>query len=461
MKVLGHFNVFLPMLVSPDVVELKRTRRKSVYERIVGVFCLAGFTMSILRAASPTPVFYKDVLPVLQDHCQTCHRAGEIGPMPLITYKEVRPYAAAIREALLTRKMPPWGAQSHTLKFSNDPSLTDHDRQTIVDWVAAKAPEGNPADTPAARVFTNDWNIGNPDMIFKMPTAIKVPDRGVIEYTYIVMPMNFTKDKWVQLAEIRPSARQVVHHVIAYIRYPGSPWLREAKPGVPYVPSKPFDQTNQPKGWGKFLVGYVPGGVPVQLASNQGKKIPAGSDLVFEIHYTTNGKEAIDQTELGITFAKEPPTERVMTITASNGDFVIPPGNADYPVKADRPFYGDAKIVSFSPHMHVRGKSMRYELVSADGNRIALVDVPHYDFHWQQAYYPSQPVTVHAGSKIECFATFDNSPNNPWNPDPNKEVRWGDQSFEEMMIGFMEIAIPASVDPRDVLVDPKELSAQK
>jgi hypothetical protein len=425
------------------------------------ILLLLPFYAPLLRAADTSPVFYKDVLPVLQDHCQSCHRAGEIGPMPLMTYKDVRPYAAAIRQALLTRKMPPWGAQSKTVQFANDPSLNDHDRQTVIDWAAAKAPEGNPADAPPQRVFSEGWNIGKPDMVFQMPTAYKVPAEGTIEYTYVVMPLNFTEDKWVQLAEVRPSARQVVHHVVARIRSPDSPWLREAKPGIPYVPDVPFDQTKPPKGWGKFLADYVPGGVPIQLALNQGKKISAGSDLVFEIHYTPNGKEVMDQTELGISFAKQVPEEQVLTVGVLNGDFVIPPGNPNYPVKANISFYGEARILSFSPHMHLRGKSMRYELVSPGGVRNTLVDVPQYDFHWQQAYNASSPIAVHSGTKIECFATYDNSPNNPWNPNPNKEVRWGDQSWEEMMIGFMEIAVPINVNPRDVLVDPKELARQK
>jgi hypothetical protein len=424
-------------------------------------FFLLPLTALLLHAADTAPTFYKDVLPVLQDHCQSCHRAGEIGPMPLMTYKQARPYAAAIREAIETRKMPPWGAEHGNIKFANDPSLSDRERQTILDWVAAKAPEGNPADAPTAKVFPEGWNIGKPDLVFEMPQAYNVPATGTVEYTYIVMPMRFTEDKWVQAAEVRPTARQVVHHVIAYIRAPGSPWLADAKPGIPYTPTEPFDQLNQPKGWGQFLVGYAPGGTPKQLEPNQGKLIKAGSDLVFEVHYTPNGKELADQTKLGIVFAKEKPTERVLTIGASNGDFVIPPGNPKYPVNADEPFYGDAKIVSFQPHMHVRGKSMRYELVAADGTRTTLLDVPSYDFHWQQTYTPANPVAVHDGSKIECFATYDNSPENPWNPDPKKEVRWGDQSFEEMMIGFMEIAIPVDVKPMNILVDPKDRPQEK
>ncbi len=381
--------------------------------------------------------------------------------MPLLTYEQVRPYAAAIREAVKTRKMPPFGAQSASLKFKNDLSLSDHDRQMIADWVAAKAPPGDAADAPAAKTFTEGWNIGKPDQVIEMPQAYRVPDSGTVEYTYVVVPQKFAEDRWVQAAEIRPSAKQVVHHVIAYVRAPGSPWLADAKPGIPYVPSKPFDQLNHPKGWGQFLVAYVPGVTPTQLAPNQGKLIRAGSDLVFEIHYTPNGKEVMDQTKVGLTYAKTEPEERVITIGAADGDFVIPPGNPNYPVKAEEPFYGDAKIISFSPHMHVRGKSMRYELVTADGQRTPIVDVPKYDFHWQQTYTPVNPVMVHAGSRIECFATYDNSANNPYNPDPTKAVRWGDQSWEEMMIGFMEIAIPVKVDPVTVLVDPKELAERK
>jgi hypothetical protein len=424
-------------------------------------FLLAPLVCSFLRAEPAVPEFYKDVLPILQERCQSCHRAGEIGPMPLTTYKEVRPYAAAIRQALQTHKMPPWGAESATLKFSNDPSLTDRERRTVLDWIANKAPEGNAAYAPAPKVFADGWNIGKPDLVFEMPQPYKVPKTGTVEYTYVVVPLHFAEDQWVQAAEIRPSARQVVHHVIAYIRAPGSPWLADAKPGIPYTPTKPFDQLNQPKGWGDFLVGYAPGAVPLRLAPDQGKQIEAGSDLVFEIHYTTNGKEAVDQTRLGISLAKSSPREKVLTIVAINGDFVIPPGNPNYPVNADRPFYGDAKVIAFWPHMHVRGKSMRFELIDPDGSRTELLNVPRYDFHWQQSYTPAQPVLLHAGSKIQCFATYDNSPNNPWNPNPNAEVRWGDQSWEEMMIGFMEIALPTDIDPEKVLVDPKELAKRK
>jgi hypothetical protein len=289
-----------------------------------------------------------------------------------------------------------------------------------------------------------------------MPKPFPIPAKGTIEYTYYVVPMHFKEDRWVQAAEIRPGNRALVHHVIAYLRASDSEWLKEAKPGEPYVPKEPFDQLNPPKGWGEFLVGYAPGYREEHLAPGQAKLVRAGSDLVLEVHYTANGTAATDLTRVGLVFAKEPPKERVMTIGATDGDFIIPPGAANHPVSSDLTFYGDAKIVAYAPHMHVRGKSFRYELVRANGHREVLLNLPRYEFQWQHHYVPAEPLQVHDGTKIECFATYDNSANNPWNPDATKEVRWGDQSWEEMMIGFMEIAFDAKTSPENILVSPKD-----
>ena len=411
-----------------------------------------------LQAAQPGPVFYKDVLPVLQNHCQTCHRPGEAAPMSLITYKDVRPYAAAIRESVQLRKMPPWGADPAHGKFANDPSLSDKERQVLIDWAAAKAPEGDPKDAPKPLEFTEGWNIGKPDAVFEMPKPYAIPAKGTIAYTYYVIPMHFDEDRWVQAAEIRPGNRALVHHVIGYVRSSKSEWLRDAKIGEPYVPAEPFDQRNHPKGWGQFLVGYAPGYRQLSYEPGQAKLIKAGSDLVFEVHYTANGTPGTDLTRLGIVFAKEPPRERVLTIGASEGDFVIPPGASSHPVHADFKFYGNAKILDMSPHMHVRGKSFRYEMVRADGSRETILNVPRYDFQWQHHYRPAEPIQIKDGTTIECFATYDNSLNNPWNPDPKKEVRWGDQSWEEMMIGFMEVAFDAKLSPEEIFVAPENRS---
>lgn len=420
----------------------------------------AGFSALALQAAQPAPTFYKDVLPVLQKNCQNCHRPGEAAPMSLLSYQEARPWASAIRQAVMTKRMPPWSADPAYGHFSNDRSLSAKDIQTLADWAAAKAPAGNPKDAPAPLHFVDGWNIGKPDMVVEMPKPYDIPAQGTIEYTYYVVPSGFTEDKWITAAEIRPGARALIHHVIVFVREPGSKWLADAKPGEPYVPPLVRDEKSgrehrQEGREGEFLVGYAPGLRPLVLEPGQAKLVKAGSDLVFQMHYTAKGTPAQDQTKVGFTFAKEPPVERVMTVAAANNEFVIPPGVSDYPVQSKLTFYGDAHIISYMPHMHVRGKSFRFDLVTPDGSRETLLNVPHYDFNWQHSYTAAEPLKVGSGTTIECFATFDNSPNNKYNPDPAKEVRWGDQTWDEMMIGFMDVAFDASKSPKDIFAKPK------
>ncbi len=365
--------------------------------------------------------------------------------MPLQTYPQVRPWAAAIREAVKLRKMPPWGAEPGHGRFSNDPSLTPAEKDTIAAWVEAKAPEGDPKDAPAPARFAEGWNIPEPELVVQMPQPYQVPASGTIEYTYFVVPTGFTADRWVQAAEVRPGNRAVVHHVIVYVREPGNPWLKAAPPGVAYVPA-----TRGDRGQGEYLAGYTPGKPAMQLAPGQAKLIKAGSDLVFQLHYTANGKPASDLTKVGLVFASQPPRERVLTVAAVNAGFVIPPGAGNYPVESTLAFTDDAHLVSMWPHMHLRGKSFRFELV-AQGRRQTLLNVPKFDFNWQLRYLPEEPLKLAPGSTIECFAAFDNSPNNPFNPDPRSAVRWGDQSWEEMMVGFMEIAFDARKSPAQVV----------
>lgn len=398
--------------------------------------------VAVLQAA---PTFHKDVLPILQNHCQSCHRPGEVAPMAFMTYQQVRPWAAAIQQAVSLRKMPPWGADAAHGKFSNDPSLTKAEKETLAAWVAAKAPEGDPKDAPQPKQFTDGWNIKTPELVLEMPNEYKVPATGTIEYTYIVMPTNFKEDRWVQSAEVRPGNRSVVHHVIVYVREPGSKYLSDAVPGVPYVPK------GGGGGAGEYLVGFTPGKPPMELVPGKAKLIKAGSDLIFQMHYTTNGKAAVDRTKVGFNFAKTPPKERVMTVAAVNGSFSIPAGADNHPVDAKLEFIGPAHLVTMWPHMHVRGKSMRFDLVDKTGQRQTLLDVPQYDFNWQMRYVPEESLNLDKGSVVECFAKFDNSPNNKNNPDPTKVVRWGDQSWEEMMIGFMEISFDAKLKVSDVI----------
>ena len=355
---------------------------------LFGISFFAILSMQALSAATPT--FYKDVLPILQSRCQGCHRPGEIGPMPLLTYSQARPFAAAIRETVRLKKMPPWGADPAHGRFANDPSLTPAEIATLSDWALAKAPEGDANDAPKPKTFTEGWNMPAPDQIFTMSKPYKVPAQGTIEYTYFVVPTGFTEDKWVDTAEVRPGNRAVVHHVIAYVREPGSEWLSEAKPGEAYVPQKVTQPTTSTRP-AEYFVGYTPGKPEMRLRPGQAKLIRAGSDLIFQIHYTANGKEAEDKTSVGIIFAKQRPAERVMTFPITNRSFELPPGASDHPVKSELTFKGDARVVTFWPHMHVRGKSFRFDSVTPEGTRTTALNVPKYDFNWQHRYVRRNP----------------------------------------------------------------------
>lgn len=399
------------------------------------------FLITAAQAATP-PTFYRDVQPLIQTHCQSCHRPGEIGPMPLENYKQVRPWANSIKESVLLKKMPPWFADPHFGKFANDRTLSPQEIETIRSWVDAGAPEGNPKDAKPAPKFLEGWNIPQPDVVLQMPEPFKVPASGKVDYQYIVLPTKFTEDKWVQMAETRPSDRSVVHHMVIFIRTPESKWLREAQPGVPFVPAETGNLRDIGGGGNEILTIYTPGMIPDVWKPNQGKLIKAGSDLILQTHYTPNGKASEDQTKIGLVFSKEQPTERIRSVSAANTQFTIPPGNPDYPVVGNLQFRNPARIVSFFPHMHLRGKDMEYKAIYPTGETATLLKVPHYDFNWQLAYKPAEEIEIPAGTKIQCIAHFDNSPNNPANPDPKAAVKFGEQSWDEMAIGFLDIAQP-------------------
>ncbi|HEX9224975.1 MAG TPA: cytochrome c [Candidatus Acidoferrales bacterium] len=416
-----------------------------------GIAALSGTTAT--RAPDAAPVtFYKDVLPILQNNCQSCHRAGEVAPMALLTYEQTRPWAAGIKTAVLTKKMPPWFADPRYGHFSNERRLTPEQIKTLVSWVDSGAAAGDPKDGPAPLKFVDGWNIGMPDKVIEMPNEFQVPEQGVIDYQYDVIPGDFKEDTWVTAAEIRPGNRAVVHHVIAYVRPPGSPWLKDAKPGVPFPLPKITGQARgdgarQGQGGAIFgaehLVGFAPGMQPL-LLDDSAKLVKAGSDIVLQLHYTTNGKSATDKTRIGLVFAKTPPKYRNVTLLAPNRNFVIPPNDDNYEVKSQVELQDTVTLVDLVPHMHFRGKDFLYKVVYPSGQTETLLFVPKYDFNWQLGYLLAQPLVLPKGTRIECTAHFDNSPNNPYNPDPTKEVRWGDQTWEEMMIGWFQV----TVDPK-------------
>ncbi len=401
--------------------------------------------------AEASVTFNKDVLPILQRDCQTCHRPGEIGPMPLLTYQGTRPWAKAIKTAVLSKQMPPWFADPKHGQFANDRSLSPADVKTLGAWADAGAPEGDPRDRPAPVEWVDGWNIPQPDLVVQMPVEYEVPASGTVEYTYMIVPTGFTEDKWVQAMEVRPSNRAVVHHANVYIRRQGSPWLRRYPVGVPFVPD---EQKNSSSAGAPLLdenvAGFVPGKQTVILTPGEAKLIPAGSDIVFQIHYTPNGKAAKDRTKIGFVFAKTAPEKRVARIYAANNSFVIPPGAAEYRVEASTTLQADSVLVSLKPHMHLRGKWMEFRAVYPTGEKEILLSVPQYSFNWQLEFILAHPKTLPKGTRLEVTAAFDNSPNNPFNPDPTKEVRWGDQTWEEMAIGYFEVGFPPQLDLTDL-----------
>ncbi len=426
--------------------------------------CLSSFL--VVSAAPNDVTFHKSVEPVLQARCQGCHRPGEAAPMSLLTYKDARPWAKAIKEAVLLKQMPPWFADPAHGSFSNDRRLSQKEIDTLVAWVDGGAKEGDLRDAPPPRTFAEGWAMGKPDQVIQMPNAYEVPASGTVDYTYVVVPTGFTEDKWVQQVEVRPGNKAVVHHIVMLVRPPGSKYMAAAQPGVPYVPPKGEEKHQPDTGEGQFqmvgaieMVGvYVPGGVPYELKPGQARLIPKGSDVIFQMHYTTNGKAGGDQSRIGFIFAKEPPKERVVNTFVGNLNFKIPPQAPDYAVHARVTMYQPATVLSLFPHMHVRGRAFEYKVTYPTGESETLLDVPKYDFNWQLSYYLKEPKVLPKGTVIECIAHYDNSPNNPFNPDPTKEVYWGDQTWEEMLAGFIDFAMPVNATMRDIAI-PKKTAA--
>ena len=415
---------------------------------------LVAFAAITLNAA---PTFYKDVLPILQDHCQACHRTGEIAPMPLMTYEDARKWSSEIARRTTAKEMPPWFAiplfaDPKIGHFSNDPSLTAAQIQTLANWAHANAPAGNQSDAPPPRKWAQGYVIPQPDLVIGMPKPVAIPAHGDINYTYEIVHTNFTEDRWVRMSEIRPTSRAHVHHAVVYIRPPNSTWLKNAPIGTPFTAMDMKDEQSRHDAemtTSDILLVYAPGSSPDEWPEGMAKLIPRGSDLVFQMHYTANGKAATDQTSVGMIFEKQPPKQRVITLQLTNSHFHIPPNDPAYRVEARGTIPNDALLLSFFPHLHLRGKEFEYNIVYPQPNappRIEpLLDV-HYNFYWQLSYRLAQPRFLKAGTELQAVATFDNSKNNSHNPDPNAEVSWGDQTWDEMMVGFFDVAVAPNID---------------
>ncbi len=383
--------------------------------------------------------------------------------MALTSYAEARPWAAAIREAVLTGKMPPWSAKGPTAhSFRNDRSLTDAEKQILAAWAQGGAPEGAHIATsfPPAR-GQEGWKLGKPDVVVRVP-GFTVPATGLLTYRYLIEGDRFPRGVWIRAAEWRIDQRSAVHHVNAYIRAPGSSYLAGYPKGR-VVTATVADRARRNEGERLFdrrqqIVGWEPGYEPMPWTADGAKWIPAGSDIVFEIHYSPNGHEVTDHSELGLYFAARTPEERVVAIdTLRDLDLAIPPGDPDYVSHASMTLGGPVKLLSIQPHMHYRGSAMSVQAIYPDGRVEPLISVPKYDFNWQTTYVLREPKLLPKGTRLESVAHFDNSVNNPANPDPKALVHWGDQTVDEMHIAFLELAMPVADDPENILLGPPRM----
>ena len=382
-------------------------------------------------AGKARPITYHNrISRLVQENCQSCHRAEGNAPMPLDNYKQVADRRATIEFMTRSGRMPPWFAHRKVGEWANDRSLSERDLADLVTWAHNGAPEGNAKDAPLPRKYVKGWNIGTPDAIVAASDTFKVPAQGVVEYKYSYTKTSFDEDKWVTAMEIRPEAAKAVHHVIVFLEEPGrEPDARKRKPGDPAPQG----------GLAGFFAATAPGTPAMLFPEGTAKKLPKGAWLKFQIHYTPNGTEYTDNTKIGFIFADKPATQEVQTRSAANTRIEIKPYEKDQTFTAEVTLRTGGTLLNLFPHAHTRGQAFRYDLIGPTGaDTTTILDVPNYNFNWQTYYAFKKPLDVAAGSKIRVTAKYNNSKDNPFNPDPSKTVRFGEQTFEEMMIGYFD-----------------------
>jgi len=410
-------------------------------------------------AAASAPTFARNVSRIVQAHCQDCHRTGGVAPFAFESYESVAKRATTIAAVLADGSMPPWFvAPVHSADgarvdgpWANDRALSDDDKRVVLEWIEAGKPRGDEGELPLPRASASDaWAIGTPDAVYRLPEPVAVKAEGTMRYQVVLVPTHLEQDSWVSATQIRPTDRSVVHHVLVFTLPEAALKDRELRRRAA------IDETSG------FFAAYVPGNDACEFPPGFAKRIPARSALMFQIHYTPNGVATSDQLALGVRFAKQAPQHAVHTYGIANTRFAIPAGAARHEVKAQTPLPYDARLLAFMPHMHVRGAAFRYELQSnPQAARTTLLDIPRYDFNWQLRYALATPIDAPRGAVVHATAWFDNSSANPANPDPNRTVRWGEQTFDEMMLGYVEYYLPAE-DPSKPLAsapDAKSKSA--
>jgi len=469
---------------------------------VVGAACLLAVPTttaneSKAKSAAKEVTFNKNIAPIFFKNCAGCHRPDDIGPFSVLSYKDVRPWAKAIKEKVVTREMPPWHADPHFGKFQNDARLTQTEIDEIVAWVDDGAKEGNAKDLPPTPNFTTAWAIGTPDVVLQMPQAFTLDSKGADDYIYFRVPTGFTEDKWIQAAEFRPGNKRVVHHAVVFIE---TPQMIEGAKALAQRQGRTFDAHTTPSvferapgpesqffkegtvwrvrmdapvaddscnsgvrsaaaGAGSLiLTAYAPGKNADVYPAGTGKRVPAGSNLILQMHYSkTTGKPETDRTSVALVFAKEPVTKMVETMTVVNSSFAIPPGAPNHEATACYTVLRDVQMVNYFPHMHVRGKDMKYEVVRPDGSRETLLWVDRYHFNWQTLYVLKDPVAIPKGSRFVVTAHFDNSAKNKLNPDPTKTVRFGEPTYDEMLVGYADYIRERPKERALVKLDPKLL----
>jgi hypothetical protein len=463
---------------------MKRTLLTASAAAIIITFCLVLSPLGLTYDGNDTAksvTFSKDVAPIFYKNCVDCHRPGELAPMSLLSYKDARPWARSIREKVVAREMPPWSADPHFGTFSNDRRLSQKEVDTISAWVDQGAKEGNASDLPPQPDFASGWKSGKPDLVLTMAEEYAIAPEGSDEYINFSLPTNFKEDRWIRGVEIHPGNKKVVHHVVAFIQSPQmaarykSPGRgsfagqsiffsdgtrKRVKADAPVfddgcaAPNGGFARGSGEEGLGLLLGFYAPGKDTDTWPAGTAKLIPAGSNIIIQVHYSkTTGKAEKDRSSVGLYYADGPPEKSLMSFGALNHYFKIPAGDSNHEVTACYTFSRDVQLLTLMPHMHLRGKDMKYEGIYPDGRRETLLFVPRYNFNWQSMYRMQTPLEIPKGTKLLVTAHFDNSERNKYNPDPSKTVRFGDPTYDEMMIGYFDFVsknarpVAAKIDP--------------
>ena len=435
-------------------------RASRVLPLAVGVGAIVAFVVLNPRAGSARsadPTFAEDVAPIVYKNCTSCHRPGGLAPFSLLDYESAAPKVAKIRGMVASGRMPPWQATGPRGVFRNDRRLTDQERDMIVRWVNTGAKPGDPKNLPPRPEYPERWEIGTPDAIVQMPDAFTVPASGTIEYQYFEVPTGITEEKWVQAIEIMPGSREVVHHVLVYAKVPPPPGASPAAraPGAPRPAplfirnrahageDRPQADSTPPRQLGALIGTTAPGTNVVEFPAGTALRLRAGTVLTFQMHYTAHGHEMQDRTSVGFRFAKEMPDEEIFAGAFTNASFTLPAGAKDVSVPSEIGVSQPVKIWGLLPHTHLRGTRWQYELERPDGTSEIVLDVPRYDFNWQTFYLFATPLEIQPGSKLTAMAWYDNSASNKNNPNPAIDVKWGDQTWEEMQYTGMLYTVPS------------------